>query len=371
MSPHSKRPTLASIAAATGVSVQTVSNVVNNSPKVSDSTRERIQQEIHRVGYRPNRAARLLRTNSSMILGYRLQPTADGISGALFDRLLHGLTRSAHAQGYRILVFEANSHEEEIAMMDQLTSENNVDGFLLTSTTMGDRRTDHLTRRRIPFVAFGRPWSLDDAVATHDWVDVDGHAGTAAATRLLQQQGAQRIGYLGWSRAPGVAEDRRSGWRTTVDTAGPGPGEDGLLEAEVPADSAEDAMLAAASLFEAGADGLVCASDSLALGALVVARTAYPHLVDSIIGFDNSPVSAAVGLTSVDQPLEAAAQTMVDLLTARIEQRNQARRRGADASSDTAPVQRLLTPTVSLRLPVSAALGHTPDLDDTPEGGPS
>ena len=343
---ENRRPTLATIAQAAGVSVQTVSNVVNGRvAKVAPATRERVAQEVAAQGYRPNKAARLLRTNRSGLLGYRMRPTTDGINGSVLDRLLHALTEHAHAHGYGLIVFSSPDDEAEIAQIDELRTENNVDGFLLTSTNHGDRRADWLTENGVPFVAFGRPWGCVDAAGTrpHDWVDVDGSAGTREATQLLLSRGCRRIAFLGWPVGSGAGDDRRDGWAAALSEAGV----DAKLE-EHCSDGVDFGHEAAVRLLAAGADGIVCASDSLAIGALVALRAANPRLAENIVGFDDTPVAAAVGLTSVNQPIERAAERMIDLLIQRIE--------NPGAPRELAP-ERLLPPTLKERTPLP---GFTP-----------
>ena len=82
--------TVADVAAAAGVSRQTVSNVLNAPDVVRPATRERVERVIAELGYRPHASARRLRTRQSSTLGIRLAQV-HGISGAVLDRFLHAL----------------------------------------------------------------------------------------------------------------------------------------------------------------------------------------------------------------------------------------------------------------------------------------
>lgn len=340
------RVTLHTVAEAAGVSVQTVSNVVNGRiEKVAEETRGRIEREIRVQGYRPNRAARMLRTNRSGLLGYRIRPATDGINGAVLDELLHSLSDHAHAHGYDLLVFSSPDDAAEMEQYKKLLTEHNVDGFILTSTNTGDQRTDWLLDNGVPFVAFGRPWGRTEGTNTrrHDWLDVDGYAGTHTATELLIARGCTRIAFLGWEEGSGAGDDRRAGW----DAA--------LTEAQLPdrlnratEDGVNYGHAAAVELLAEGADAIVCASDSLAIGALVALRAASPELAGNIIGFDNTPVAAAVGLSSVEQPIDTAARMLIDLIVAQIE---------TSSSTGRLEAELLLAPTVRERTPLQ---GFTP-----------
>jgi DNA-binding LacI/PurR family transcriptional regulator len=162
-------------------------------------------------------------------------------------------------------------------------------------------------------------------------VDVDNAAGTAMATERLLAAGHRRIGFLGSPEGAGVADDRRDGWLTALRAAGIDPTG---LERHV-TDTVADGERAAAEMFASrdGPTALVCASDSLALGAwnsslatagLAGARSsrsqrhAQPDRDGrhAVIGFDDTPVARAVGLTTVAQPLAEVAQACIRMLTA-------------------------------------------------------
>ena len=304
-----EKVTIATVARHARVSRQTVSNVLNAPHIVREETRQRVQEAIAALGYRASQAARQMRTGRSRLIAVRIEPTRDGINGSVLDRFLHGLTETAEAAGYRTMLYTASDTTREIAAYDDLLSAYDLDGFVLTGTHHGDPRTAWLAERGVAFVTFGRPW--DDPEA-HPWVDVDGAAGTGRATGHLLARGHRRIGFLGWPAGSGVGDDRRAGWREALRAAGIDPTgldretEDGIAEGER---SMRDLLAT-----DAPPTAVVCASDSLALGALQAVRAADPPV--AVVGFDDTPVAAAVGLTSVSQPLGDAAARCVDLLTA-------------------------------------------------------
>ncbi|MGJ6964173.1 LacI family DNA-binding transcriptional regulator [Streptosporangium sp. G11] len=342
--------TITDVARRAGVSRQTVSNVLNSPELVREETRDRVREAIEALGYRASQAARQMRTGRSRLIATRIEPDRDGINGSVLDRFLHGLTASAARAGYRILLYAAGDERSEIDTFDDLVGSHEPDAFVLTSTYHGDGRPAWLRERRLPFVTFGRPWGdAGDANGVsgretaadpgHPWVDVDGAAGTAAATRHLLDAGHRRIGFLGWPPGSGVGDDRRSGWAGALTSAGIDPA--GLDQATD--DGVADGEKAARDLLRAEQPitALVCASDSLALGALHAVRslTASGQLTASgrltaegrltvagqaggeeglpvrVIGFDDTPVAKAVGLSSVSQPLAEAAAGCVGLLT--------------------------------------------------------
>ncbi len=308
-----KPPTVEDVARAAGVSRQTVSNVLNSPGIVRDATRERVEQAILDLAYRPHAAARRLRTRRSSTIGIHLDPYSGGISGVILDRFVHALTERASERGMRVLIYSARSAEEEIERLGGLVDGAEVDAVVITGTFFGDPRTGWLMERGVPFVSFGRPWGGGDVYrSAHTWVDVDGAAGTRAATRHALQTAGPRVGFFGWPAGSGTGDDRERGWREAMADAGAsGPrfeAVDGLsLAREVMSDAFADAA-ARESL-----DALVCVSDSHAVGAHLAAADAGRRSLP-VIGFDNTPVAEALGISSIEQSPELVAAAVLDLL---------------------------------------------------------
>lgn len=321
------RPTLESVAERAGVSRQTVSNVLNSPHLVRPGTTERVRAAIDELGYRPSSAARQLRTGRSRVVGLRLEPVQDGINGAVLDRFLHALTESAQARGYRVMLFTAQDDEREIAQYRELLDTADLDAFVLTSTHRDDTRAAWLADRQVPFVTFGRPWAgTDDPGGAHPWVDIDGASGTRAAVAHLRALGHERIAYLGWPDGSDVGEDRAAGWAGAMSTAGYDAALLRRLHGRVTDSVTAGAQATERVLADAAPTAVVCASDSLALGALTVARNRGTSL--AVVGFDDTPVAAAVGLTSVAQPLTEAAHRSLDLLLDQLDGTGGPRARG-------------------------------------------
>lgn len=347
------KATLVSLADSLGVSRQTISNVINAPHRVKPETREKVRAAIAASGYRPSAAGRQLRTRRSMNLGLRLMPVQDGINGSILDRFLHSLTEAAQREGYRLTLFSADSDAEEIDQYDELLQVADIDGFVITGTHHGDRRTAWLMDRDVPFAAFGRPWSEkeDPFRSRHAWVDVDGGAGTAEATELFLRTGHEAIGFLGWPSGSGAGDDRRDGWRRTLAAAGVGAGRIRELTASID-DGVQTGAVAARHLLAAGATSIVCASDSLALGAAAQLREAFPDVPAAVTGFDDTPVAAAVGLSSVSQPIEQAARHAIAVLTHQLAETT------AGGAGRSAPDKHLLLPATLTRRTPHPLGGH-------------
>ncbi|MFT4030450.1 MAG: LacI family DNA-binding transcriptional regulator [Protaetiibacter sp.] len=356
-------PTVEDVARLAGVSRQTVSNVINTPEIVRPETRESVEAAVRELGYRPHASARRLRTRTSSTIGIRLDPLPRGISGSIQDRFLHALTDQAAGRGFRVTLFTARDVQDEIEQYRSLRDGADVDAFVLTSTAYDDPRIDWLARERIPFVSFGRPWGNDrQGDAARLWVDVDGRAGTALATSHLIGRKLRRIGFLGWPEGSGTGDDRRAGWRDAMREAFPETADAELAELSFETvEAVAAARVAVEQQLAAGCelDGLVCVSDSVALGAMMAVReSGRPHF--PVMGFDNTPVAQAVGLSSVDQRLDEVATGILDLLMGATGRRVLPHGSGADPLG-----HRLVTPQLVVRrsshlAPVEEADGTSP-----------
>lgn len=333
-------PTLTSVAEACGVSRQTVSNIFNAPHKVQHETRARVEAEIARQGYRPNRSARSLRTHRSHLLGYCVPPPPRG-GNAVMDGFLHAVTDAAERRGYHVLLFtQPLDGTGPRSAYEALIGHRAVDGFILSDTTTGDGRQAWLSKRNVPFAAFGRRF-VEPEIGS--WVDVDGAAGTASAVAHLATLGHRRLAFIGWPIGSGVGDDRCRGFVEA--TAAASLEVAGIERAEDRIDVGRSLAARLLSLTDPPT-AIVCVSDLLALGcdAALRDRGLTPGRDIAVTGFDDSPAAGlpAVGLTTLRQPIDRAGEHVVRLLVDRL----------ADTRTGTAgpaDEQILLEPTLVVR----------------------
>jgi DNA-binding LacI/PurR family transcriptional regulator len=319
---HRPVATLATVAAAAGVSRQTVSNALNSPELLRPDTLERVQHAITRLGYTPNRAARNLRTRTSHLVGLRLDPAVEGTVNGLMDRFLHSLVESCKGAGLHVLLFTAEDVNDPLDGYDALLRSAAVDAFVVTDTYRGNPQAAWLEERQVPFVAFGRPWTEPQAL--HPWVDVDGRTGVMLAVDHLVDRGHQRIAWVGWQKTSTIGEDRRSGWVDQMH-------ERGLSTTRLSArgeDTIEFGRRAAHALLDSDQPtAFACVSDTVAMGVLqaIAERGLHPGPEGiAVVGFDDSLAAQVMipGLTSVRQPLEEVAVQVVRLLEDRLAMRS-------------------------------------------------
>lgn len=308
------RPSLATVAAAVGVSTATVSNSFNRPSVVSSSVRERVLAEAARQGYSgPDPAARQLsrggRTDTlGLLLTGELPRAFEDPAAVAF---LQGLSLSCSGAGLNLLLISADSHGAGSGGIRNAV----VDGFVVYSVPGDDPSLGLIMDRRLPTVVVDSP---RPAVGTN-WVGPDDRAGARALAEFLLELGHRRIGAitagLYGARYSGPAEarplpaagsvhgSRIQGIRDALAAAGVTD----LPIEERPENTAEAGADALGALLDRRPDlTAVCAlMDVMALGALAAARGRGLHVPGdlTVTGYDDIPEAASAGLTTVRQPL--------------------------------------------------------------------
>src|SRR5664279_3717020 len=163
-------PTIKDVAREAGVSIATVSYVLNGKTEaISEDTRLRVWSAARKIGYRPNVTARNLRSSQSRLIGYAWHELPPDQINTVLDRFTYSLARSTEAAGYHILTFTF-PHGDPIPVYDELIRTGRVDGFVIGSTVRDDARVRFLIEQHFPFVSFGQA----NADWDFRWVDADG-----------------------------------------------------------------------------------------------------------------------------------------------------------------------------------------------------
>lgn len=298
--------TITDVARVAGVSVATVSKVINDRYGVARPTAERVRSVIDELGYESSIVARSLRSHRTGLIGVLV---------AEFEpfsvELLKGLSAAARNSGYQLLAYSGGGSVEsqvgwERRSLSQLSG-TLIDGaILVTPSVVGDGY-------RIPVVAVDPHTGPTDLPT----VDSDNFAGAQAAVGHLIKLGHRRIGFLGGRPDLESARRREEGYRQTMAAAGL-PVDPALVRAgEFRMESTERP----ARELLGGVDrpsAIFAANDLMAIQVLQVARSIGLRTPQdlSVIGFDNIPEAAAAtpGLTTVAQPLNAIGQAAMQLL---------------------------------------------------------
>lgn len=304
--------TIQDIAALAGVSVGTVSNVLNRPELVAERTRQRVQDVIEEVGFIRNGSARQLRAGTSRAVGVIVLDLAN----PFFTEVARGIEDRLADDGYLLILCSSDESPEKEARHIRLLLEQSVLGLLVTTA---DRTLDGLeaARRRRPVVLLDRT-SPSGAMCSAAVDDVRG--GELAVEHLLSL-GHRRIGFINGPVSIRQCADRRKGARKATRTAGLAY-RDVLVEVTNPmlnADGGEaalDALLAA----DQPPTAIFCVNDVTALGVLRGLRRRGLSVPGdmALVGYDDVEFASllATPLTSVRQPKYQLGRAAADLLLA-------------------------------------------------------
>jgi LacI family transcriptional regulator len=308
------RVTLRDVAREAGVSMKTVSRVINGESKVSPATGARVAEAVERLGYKPNELARSLAGRRSRTIGLMI---AD-ISNPFFADCAKGVELVARERGYAVILCASAEDPETEKRYVELLVQRRVDGLLLVPTADGDG--EYLAEEQqagMSIVALDRPVEGIPA----DAVLVENRAGAGVATRHLVGHGHERIAFVGDAERLYTARERLTGYEEALAEAGLEPLYR-LGAADVAsADRITRELLrlpepARPTAFFAG-NGLITAG---ILRALDAANLAVPGDA-ALVGFDDFELMSALRphLTAVRQPAHELGRRAAELLFDRLQ----------------------------------------------------
>jgi len=304
------------VAALAGVSLGTVSNVVNSPGMVSDQTRQRVELAIAKLGWVRNESARQLRAGRSRSIGIVVMD----IANPFFTDLVLGVEDWVHERGYSVQVGNSAQDPHREGVQLRLFEQQRVRGVLCAPIWGVDDQVEQLRRRGIPVVLLDRAGEKSDFCS----VSVDDVEGGRLAVAHLLQEGHTEIALVGGPGRLQQVRDRRLGAEVACSQH---RGEVHLLTISTPGLDAESGVAAAGEIVALPArerpTAVFAANDLLAIGLLQGFVTQGLRVPDdvAIVGYDDISfaASAAVPLSSVRQPRQALGRRAAELLFDEIE----------------------------------------------------
>lgn len=314
--PRQHRVTIREIARMCGVSMQTVSRVINKRPDVSPATRESVEAAIAAVGFQPSAVARSLVQRRSQTLGV----IATGLEFFGVAQTLNGITEESQASDYALLLKELASEDVNgvVPAIDFLVG-HRVEGLIIFALP---EIAKSMARMQGSFPSAGPPIVMLKSEASTEFstISIDNHGGARTATEHLLVLGRTRIGHIGGPASWREAQERAQGWRAALADAGiePGPMVSGTWSAASGEAAFLDLLAQAPDL-----DAVFVANDQMALGLLHAANErgiAVPDQI-AVVGFDGLIEGAQFtpSLTTIGQPLRELGKLAVRELLSTID----------------------------------------------------
>jgi len=310
MNVTSHRPTIYDVASTAGVSLATVSRVINGSAPVTEATRRRVLDAAGALGFRPSLVASSLSRRRTQTLGL----VVPDIANPFFAELARAVEHAAAGRGFAVFVCSTDERATvEAASVDALTRRR-VDGLILCT---GNPVTFDLARRSgVAAVSVAR--DLPDGADGHWAVVLNDRLGGRLAVRHLLRLGHRRIGFLGESARIPSSESRRQGYLDAMREAG-APVSPSWM-ADVPAHAPRRLADAVRRLQAEGLTAVCVAADAVALRLVRALREVGMNVPEaiSIVSFDDTEIARLLEppLTSVRQPIGRMGRIAVEILVA-------------------------------------------------------
>ena len=316
------RVTIYDVARKAGVGIGTVSRVINNSPRISAKTREKVLKVIDELNYRPSVMAQGLarrRTNTIACI-------VPFFTGYFYFELLNGIQNALSQYGYDLILYSVDHVERKDQFLKRTLREKRVDGVLFSSMTISDNLAQRFIQSRLPIVL------VDAFHPSLDSICVENKEGAYNAVLHLIQLGHRKIGMINGNLRSIPAKTRLEGFIAALDEKNLIP--DKRFIWNVPDDADPKIFQNDGFNKDAGAEGMrqlltfehdrptaiFIASDIQAAGAMEEAKKRGVRIPDdvAIIGFDGIEISEYLGLTTMKQPMREMGALAVDHLIEKI-----------------------------------------------------
>ncbi|MFC0562002.1 catabolite control protein A [Halalkalibacter alkalisediminis] len=303
--------TIYDVAREAGVSMATVSRVVNGNPNVKPATRKKVLEAIERLGYRPNAVARGLASKKTTTVGVIIPD----ISSIFFAELARGIEDIATMYKYNIILCNSDQNQDKEIHLINTLLEKQVDGIVFMGGHITEEHVDQFKRSPVPVVLAA---TLDSNKEIPS-VNIDYKQAVYDAITHLIEEGHKRIGMLsGTLDDPVNGYQKFSGYREALENAGISFEEELIAIGDYTYDSGIDAMQTFLELKEKPT-AIFASTDEMALGVIHGAQDQGYSIPNDfeVVGFDNTRLATMVRptLTTVVQPMYDIGAVSMRLLT--------------------------------------------------------
>ncbi|MFS4483667.1 LacI family DNA-binding transcriptional regulator [Hyunsoonleella sp. 2307UL5-6] len=289
--------TIHDISKALNIDSSTVSRALNNSVRVSKTTKEKILAKAKELGYQRNSLASNLRTNKTNTIGV----VVPRISRHFFSTVIAGIEETAYDNGYNVVICQSLEQLKREQIITETLVSNRVDGLLI-SISMQTTSFEHLEAFEgygAPIVFYDRPCNFKNSSS----VSIDDFEASFKATEHLILQGCNHIVHFGGPQDITLYQNRKEGYKAALVKHGLGYNPDYFFSTKL---SEEDGVAMAKKIVKfSTVDGIVSANDTAAISAMRYLKSVGKHIPKDIavVGFNNDPISAVIepSLTTINQ----------------------------------------------------------------------
>lgn len=303
-----KRLSISDIANNLGISVTTVSFILNDKAKekrISEAMTKKVLDYVDKVGYKPNQLAKSLRTGKSKTLGLLVED----ISNSFFANIADQIEKFAYDFGYHIVYCSMNNDVNRAKELIQLFYDRQIDGFIIAPTEGLTEVIQKLLKNNVPVVLFDR--HLEDLET--NFVISENHRGAYAGTcLLLNEKKSTRVGLVTIDSSQLQMRGRMDGYREAVESLG----KEVLITQIVRAQPEDETILQIRDFIQDNRlDGVLFATNYLAISGLKAIKR-YNLPLEKLVSFDENALFSLVdpAVSAISQNLQEIARQVVHIL---------------------------------------------------------
>ncbi len=284
------------VAKAAGVSVATISRVLNHPDTVSEETKKHVQEVMESLNYKPNSLARGLALNRS----HTIALIVSDILNPKYMEIAKGVEDVAHSKGYNILLCNTEGSLEKEKEYIEIMSNRMVDGIILSNTRIDSKEIYNITQKKIPVVSIGK--TVKDLFNVY----IDDEEGAYEATKHLIDIGYKDIGFISGPMNQNENKEKKKGYEKAIAEAELKIVKGYIQEGE---SNLNGGYITAKRLIKKHPNirAIFIANDLMAISALDAIKSEGLRIPEdiAIVGFDNIAMSALVEpkLTTISQPI--------------------------------------------------------------------
>jgi len=305
--------TMRDVAKQAGVSITTVSHVINNSRAVSNGARQRVETAMRELGYKPNTLARSLRRQQTHTIGMIVPDSAN----PFFAEIARGIEDASFEQNYNVVLCNTEGDLEKQISYTNVLIQNQVAGIVFVAAGVSTELVEDLQRRQVPLVVVDR--EVPDVAV--DTVLTDHYQGGRLATQHLVDLGHRRIACISAGSELSPSSDRVTGYQDVLRENGLAVDEQLIMRGDFQYKSGFEAAQQLLALTEPPT-AVFASNDLMAVGCISAATQQGLRVPEdlSVVGFDDVRLASFTNppLTTIAQPKREIGTLAVEMLLTRI-----------------------------------------------------
>ncbi len=281
------KTTIKEVAKAAGVSISTVSKVINDAPTISKETKQRIRDIMKEMNYYPNVIARSFVRQSSKNIGIimELKRNYAFLNSHIYE-ILGGIEGVLSENGYMVTLLNTTSMGNSLEPYEKIIREKRVDGLIIHIVDLDKTLCKRMDELNFPYIVIGQP----DFESNMCWIDINNKTSGELAAKHLIDKGYRRIAFLGSNT--NISKNRLFGFKSAMADANVKLMKEYITEGDPSIESSEE-MMDKLLILPTPPDSVICLNNFVAMGALQAIKKRNLKIPQdlAIISFDNYPLS--------------------------------------------------------------------------------